>query len=130
MYPMMGQAVYGQPTPPMGYPQQMQAQQAQQMAQPQRMPSYVCKPVTGREEALAMQVDFFGPGTVMPDIAHDTIYLKRFDTNTGASVFCEYRRVQPAPEPAPVQFVPVEVFEALAARVQKLEGGQTNDPNE
>ena len=73
-----------------GY-QQNQVYQQGQNYQPsiiqQSNSGYICRPVTGREEAVAMQVDFLGPGTLMPDFPHGIIYFKRFNPNTGALFF-------------------------------------------
>lgn len=69
-----------------------QVQNNQQMQQPQQaqQQGYLCRPVTSREEAVAVQVDFTGPGTIMPDLSHGMIYLKRFNPNTGASDFLPF----------------------------------------
>ena len=53
----------------------------------QNQQSFSCRPVTSREEAVAAQIDFMGPGTIMPDLGHGMIYLKRFNPNTGSSDF-------------------------------------------
>lgn len=60
----------------------------QPAVQPQS--TFSCKPVTSREEALAMQTDFMAAGTIMPDLGHGVIYLKRFNPNTGSSDFVEF----------------------------------------
>ena len=70
-----------QPAPP----QQPSQQPQQNGANTQQM--FLCRPVTSREEAIAAQVDFMGPGTIMPDLSHGKIYLKRFNQNTGSSDF-------------------------------------------
>lgn len=64
------------------YPLSQQAAQAQPVAQ---SVGFSTRPVTSREEALGVQVDFFGPGTLMPDLGHGKIYLKKFNQNTGSS---------------------------------------------
>ena len=65
-----------------GYPQsQLMAQNAPQS----QVQGFQTRPVTSREEAVAVQVDFLGPGTIMPDLGHGKIYLKKFNPNTGAS---------------------------------------------
>ncbi len=51
---------------------------------------FVCRPVTSKLEAEAVQVDFLGPGTIMPDLGHGVIYLKRFNPNTGYSDFLSF----------------------------------------
>ena len=38
--------------------------------QPQQQASFSCRPVTSREEALAVQTDFMSAGTILPDLAH------------------------------------------------------------
>lgn len=77
------------------------------------------QPVTTKEEALAVIADPFLAGVLMPDMAHGTIYLKRFNTQTGASDFFEFRAAaDPAPAPEP-QYVTVEMFERT---VENLRG--------
>ena len=92
------------------------------MMQPQQ-PSYKVQPVTGREEALAVPVDYFGPGTILPDLAHGVVYLKRFNQQTGASDFLEfvYAPAQATAEPQTVDWAPVwERTAALEAEMEKL----------
>lgn len=100
--------------------QQPAFQQPAQMAQNAfQQPSFVCRPVTSREEAVAVQVDFFGPGTLMPDIGHGVIYLKRFNQQTGASDFLEFSYAPPkAPEPQP-EYATVEMLRELEAKLTK-----------
>lgn len=86
-YPM-----YNTQYPAYQYPTALPQQPAPQM-QPQ--PVYQARPVTSREEALGQQVDFFGAGTLMPDLAHGIVYLKRFNPNTGGSDLFEFRQAQP-----------------------------------
>lgn len=116
-----------------GYQQNQACQQGQNYMIQQNNSGYICRPVTGREEAVAMQVDFLGPGTLMPDFPHGIIYFKRFNPNTGAADFAEFRLAPPQPEPKPAQGVTMDDFNALADRVRKLEkmeGGIKNDANE
>lgn len=87
---------YGNPYQPY-YPTALPQQPVQQMQQPQQM--YSTRPVTSREEALGAQVDFFGAGTLMPDLAHGIVYLKRFNQSTGASDLYEFRLAQPEAQP-------------------------------
>lgn len=76
--------------------------------QPQQE-SFPCRPVTSREEALATPADFMRP-LLLPDFAHNCVYVKRVNPNTGASEIIEYR--QYVPEAAP-QYVTREEFEAF-----------------
>ena len=113
-------------TPQINYPaynpyQQMpmQYQQPIQQTAPQPMqtqPMYQARPVTSREEALGQQVDFFGAGTLMPDLALGIIYLKRFNQNTGASDLFEFCLAQTdAPQEQPNE------LEEIRASIKRLE---------
>lgn len=96
-----------------------QMQQVQQVQQPQSG-AYTCRPVTCREEAVAAQTDFFSLGTLMPDLNHGVIYLKRFNPNTGGSDFAEFRFFAP-PQPAaadPAEYVTRKEFEAFARSIR------------
>lgn len=123
----------GNPQGPGGYPMQNPQPQPAPMMQPQQ-PSYKVQPVTDREEALAVPVDYFGPGTILPDLAHGVVYLKRFNQQTGASDFLEflYAPAQAKAEPQPVDLAPVwERIAALEAEMEKLKptptkGGKKN----
>lgn len=80
---------------------------------------FACRPVTSKEEAMAVQVDFFGPGTVMPDIGHGVIYLKRFNSNTGSCDIFEF--VAQAPKEAePIQYATKEDIALLRGEIDKL----------
>lgn len=59
---------------------------------------FLCRPVTSREEALGVQVDYFSPGTLMPDLGHGVVYLKRFNNSTGASDLFQFALVPPSEE--------------------------------
>lgn len=137
-YPNMNYPA-GNPQGPGPYPVQNPQPQPAPMMQPQQ-PAYRVQPVTGREEALAVPVDYFGPGTLLPDLAHGVVYLKRFNQQTGASDFLEffYAKPQEKPEPAAaVDLGPVwERIAALEAEVEKLRpatparGGKRNAADE
>ena len=108
------------------------AQNAPMQSVPQQPSNgFACRPVTSKEEAMAVQVDFFGPGTVMPDIGHGVIYLKRFNSNTGSCDIFEFVAQQPKQE-APVQYVTKEEFDCLRADLEKLKGKKVkqNDSDE
>ena len=98
-------------------PQTIQnAQTAPQMPQNS---GFLVRPVTSREEAVAAQVDFFGPGTLMPDLSHGVVYLKRFNGQSGASDFFTFTVEQPKEEP-PVQYATKEDVEALRVEIEQL----------
>lgn len=86
------------------------AYQPQTMAQNSN--GFVCRPVTSRLEAEAVQVDFMGMGTVMPDLAHGAVYVKRFNQNTGSSDFLVFT-LQPMQEMPPVQYATIQDLQAL-----------------
>lgn len=89
---------------PQNVPQQQMGNQSQ--------PMFNCRPVTSREEAQAVQVDFFGPGTLMPDLGHGVVYLKRFNQQTGSCDIFEFTVQQPKEEPV-VQYATIDDLNAL-----------------
>ena len=103
---------YNQPYP---YQQPVQQIPVQQIPQ-QAAQTFGCRPVTSKEEALGVQVDFLGPGTLMPDLAHGIVYLKRFNSNTGISDIYEFRLAEQQPE----QEKPDELAE-IRATIERLE---------
>lgn len=83
--------------------------------------SFMCIPVTCREQVVATQIPFDGSTTFFVDTAAGMIYAKTFDLNTGAAPIQEYVRVentQVQPE-----FVPMAMFKELLAKVEQLEKG-------
>lgn len=119
----MGGQQYMQPSPPI----QPQMQQAGQPRQQQQQSNYSCVPVTSREEAMAIRAELLSMGTIMPDLAHGCIYLKRLNQNTGTSEFFEFVYNAPA-EATPqkiqnptIEYVPREDFDKLCDAVIKLQ---------
>lgn len=87
----------------------------------QPMPGFACRPVTSKEEAVAVQVDFYGPGTIMPDLGHGMIYLKRFNPNSGASDFLAFAFCPPQPQEMPAPpYDPRQEIEALRGELEAL----------
>ena len=87
---------------------------------------YVCRPVTSREEAVAVTVDFLGPGTIMPDFGHGMIYFKRFNPNSGGAEFFDFSvqplpQAQPQPQAAPA-YDPREDIDCLRNEFAVLRG--------
>lgn len=95
------------PTPAMAQAASPAAQQA----------SFACRPVTSREEAVAVQADFFSLGTVMPDLAHGTIYLKRINQQTGGADFFEFVYRQPEAETKP-EYITRQEFDDFVKSLQ------------
>lgn len=124
---------YSQFSPAFGAPSAFQAprqEPGQGYPQPQQMApappqgqgiGFLTRPVTSREEALGAQVDFFGPGTLMPDLAHGKIYLKKFNANTGASDLFTFALDEPGEKPVPKSDTGPEY--ALKEDVDKLREG-------
>lgn len=85
---------------------------------------FLCRPVTSREEALGVQTDYFSPGTLMPDLGHGIVYMKRFNQNTGASDLFEFALVQEeakAPqETPPGEVVPPKILEDINGQLDAL----------
>lgn len=109
---------YNQPYP---YQQPVQQIPVQQIPQ-QAAQTFGCRPVTSKEEALGVQVDFLGPGTLMPDLAHGIVYLKRFNSNTGISDIYEFRLAeQQLEQEKPDELAEIRAtIERLEADVEKL----------
>lgn len=103
-----------------GYQRPMQ--QVQQAAPP----GYVCKPVTSREEAVATSTDYFSLGVVMPDLGHGMIYLKRFNQQTGASDFFDFKLFTPE-QAAPVEYATKADLDALRAELTPKKKRRTDD---
>lgn len=98
-------------------------------AQTSQQPGFTCRPVTSKEEATAVQVDFFGPGTVMPDLAHGVIYLKRFNSQTGAcDIFEFYTQQEKAQDP--VQYATMEDIAQLKDEIENLKGNKVKKNDE
>lgn len=89
---------------------------------------FTCRPVASREEALGVPSEFGGMGTLMPDLGHGMIYLKRFDQNTGLSQMLEFAYQQPAQavETPAVKYATLDDIAALRAEIEALrtKGGE------
>lgn len=107
-----------------GYPQYPQ-QYPQQNVQMPQYPQHIVRPVASVEEARAVQTDFSGALTIMPDTAHGYIYTKQLNLQTGCADFAAYSRVQMQETNKPSetdlsQFVPRSEFDELKARFNTL----------
>ena len=71
------------------YPEQSIVAQNANMGQAQGI-SPASRPVSSKEEAMAVGADFSGAPMIFPDMAHNTIFVKRWDFQSGSSVFTEY----------------------------------------
>ena len=101
-------------------------QQPNYQQQSFQQPSYTVRPVTSREEVMAAQIDFMGPGALFPDLGHGVVYLKRFNSQTGASDILEFRYAEPAP-PRDELGELRNVVSQLQKDVEALKGGALNE---
>ena len=105
---------------PEGYPQQQNFAQAQTVGQTQGI-SPCSRPVSSKEEAMAVGADFSGAPMIFPDMAHNAVYVKRWDFQAGSAVFVEYVPKDAAPEmPAPVYATQGDLKE-MAERLEGIE---------
>lgn len=112
-------------------PQQQYYNSYQRTAQPIQptAPGYICKPVTSREEAVATSTDYFSLGVVMPDLGHGMIYLKRFNQQSGASDFFEFKLHTPE-QAAPVEYATKAELEALRAELAPKKKRRVDEDDE
>lgn len=115
---------YGTPYGYGGYTPQYQ-QQPQMQQQVVQSPQHIVRPVASVEEARAVQTDFSGALTIMPDTAHGAIYTKQLNLQTGCADFALYRRVQEPEINKPLEidlskYVPRTEFDELIRRFNKL----------
>lgn len=125
-YPMgLYQPAQNQYQPIMNQPVQMnqpqnQGAQIPNMQQPGGNSNFFCRPVASREEALGVPVDFMGAPMFFPDLAHNVIYMKRFNTNTGAADVFEFHGAQEQTAAAS-SFAPLDEFNAMKDTISKLQ---------
>lgn len=83
--------------------------------------NYTCRPVMSKEEAVAIQAEFFSPGVIMPDLGHGKIYLKRINPDTAAAEFYEFSAMTDQRQATATE-TPVYVTEAQLQEVwQEIE---------
>lgn len=108
------------------YPQQQNASPAQSVGQGQGISAY-SRPVSSKEEAMAVGADFSGAPMIFPDMAHNAVYVKRWDFQTGSAVFTEYvPNDPPTPSDAPAAVYATqgdfkELAENLTERLEDIE---------
>lgn len=125
-YPMgLYQPVQNQYQPMMNQPMQMsqtqnQGAQITNMQQPGGNSNFFCRPVASKEEALGVPVDFMGAPMFFPDLAHNVVYMKRFNTTTGAADIYEFRGQQEQPSAPTPSFVPLDEFNAMKDTIDQL----------
>lgn len=103
--------------PQQGYGQQYQQPQRQQ----QRRPPWLCVPVSCREEAVAVQMDYLYSGIIMPDVTHNAVYAKIVDPKTMETRFCDFAAVPPPKMVTADEFVTRDDFRKLCEIVQQMQ---------
>lgn len=108
------------------YVPQQNVPQTQTVGQGQGISAY-SRPVSSKEEAMAVGADFSGAPMIFPDMAHNAVYVKRWDFQTGSAVFTEYApkdTPQPPDGPAAVYATQgdfKELAEKLSSRLEDIE---------
>lgn len=125
------------------YPQPQNIPPAQSVGQTQGI-SPLSRPVTSREEAMGIAADFSGAPMIFPDMAHNTIFVKRWDYQSGSALFTEYVPKGAEPEAPAALYATQGDFKQLAdgltERLQQIEaeleklkakkGAKKNDTDE
>lgn len=125
-YPMgLYQPMQNQYQPMMNQPMQMsqpqnQGAQITNMQQTGGNSNFFCRPVASKEEALGVPVDFMGSPMFFPDLAHNVIYMKRFNTSTGAADVFEFHGAQEQTAQVP-SFAPLDEFNAMKDTIARLQ---------
>ena len=114
--PMQGYQQMNQPMLNQPQNQGAIAQQTNNTSQP----NFFCRPVASKEEALGVPVDFMGSPMFFPDLAHNVVYMKRFNTTTGAADIFEFHGQQERPSPPAPSFAPLDEFNATKETIGQL----------
>lgn len=104
-----------------GYPQIQNVAPAQSVGQGQGI-SPVSRPVSSKEEAMAVGADFSGAPMVFPNMALNEIYVKRWDLQTGTAIFTEYVPKKAEADAPPALYATQGDFRELAEKLtERLE---------
>lgn len=103
--------------------------QQQLVQQPQDGGFLLGRPVSSREEFLAIPSDLYGRPTYCPDLRSGVIYCKRLNPDTCESTIetfyspaaWQQLQAQQVPATPPQQYVPLEQYQALVQQVNELE---------
>lgn len=125
-YPYYGYQPYQPYQPPMADQlmqlRQNQFQPVQNQQTQQAQSNFFCRPVASKEEALGVPVDFMGAPMFFPDLAHNVVYMKRFNTTTGAADIFEFhgQQVQEQLSSTAPSFAPLDEFNATKETIGQL----------
>lgn len=107
--------------PTMQQPPQTPAQPIQPQGSVSTQPGFYCRPVASKEEALGVPVDFMGQPMFFPDLAHNIIYVKRFNTSTGAADVYEFRGPDNQNQTnSAIAFAPLDEFMDMKDTIEQL----------
>ena len=114
--------------PQQGYPPGYMPQQINQMQNPAQ-DAFICRPVTCREEAVGTPLADFTRPMLFPDITHGSIYMKRFNPNTGSSDILTFKLS--GPEDAPENnYVTRQEFDQFCSNLlRRMTGGREEAEN-
>ena len=71
---------------------------------------------------MAVGADFSGAPMIFPDMAHNAVYVKRWDFQTGSAVFVEYLPKDTVPEATAAVYATQGDFKELAEKLtERLE---------
>lgn len=103
------------------YVPQQNVAPAQSVGQTQGF-SPTSRPVSSKEEAMAVGADFSGAPMVFVNMAQNEIYVKRWDFQSGSAVFTEYVPKGVEPEVPPAIYATQGDFKELAEKLtERLE---------
>ena len=122
-YPYYGNYMPNYYQPMQGYQQMNQPmlnQPTQQAQTTGTQTNFFCRPVASKEEALGVPVDFMGSPMFFPDLAHNVVYMKRFNTTTGAADVFEFHGQQEQPSAPAPSFAPLDEFNATKETIGQL----------
>ena len=91
---------------------------AQSMGQGQGI-SPASRPVSSKEEAMAVGADFSGAPMIFPDMAHNTIFVKRWDFQSGSAIFTEYVPKDSSTEVPPAVYATQGDFKEFAEHLSE-----------
>lgn len=103
------------------YTQQQNVSPAPSVGQTQGI-SPASRPVSSKEEAMAVGADFSGAPMIFPDMAHNAVYMKRWDFQTGSATFTEFVPKESVPEAPAALYATQGDFRELADKLTERIG--------
>ena len=88
--------------------------------QPLQQPALSGRPVSSREEAQAIPMDYAAGAMYMPDLPHGVIYAKIVNTATGEAPLMMFRLAQEEPKKETPAYATLADVEALQGEIGRL----------